>query len=428
MRIVHITPGVGNSFYCENCVRDMELIRALRELGHEVVVTPLYLPLFDDGQPVSEEVPVFYGALNVYLKQKCALFRKAPRWFERLLDGRGILGWIATHTGSTGARGLEGMTLSMLNGPNGNQASELARLMTWLRDGVKPDIVHLSNMLLSGLAPSIKAGLDVPVTCYMQDEISWVNAMEEQGAAKVLAAISRNAESIAAMFSVSDYYSDIVASHIDGARSRTRMVGVGMDVARYRQSALPLDPPVIGFLSKEAYSLGLDVAVDAFMRLKGGTPFTGVRLRICGGSSVGDKSFIADLKKRLSAAGMLDSVDFVQGFDRKTRLEFLESLTVMAVPSRDDQAFGVYLLEAMAAGVPVVQSRQFVFPEIIGATGGGILYDGVDADSLSSALAELLGNPERLRELGEAGRAAAAERFGVRTVADRITSVWKELG
>ena len=45
MKIVHIVPGSGGTFYCQNCMRDNELIKAFKALGHDIYMVPMYLPL-----------------------------------------------------------------------------------------------------------------------------------------------------------------------------------------------------------------------------------------------------------------------------------------------------------------------------------------------------------------------------------------------
>ena len=80
--IVQITPGAG-AMYCGNCFRDNALVAALRQMGHDVTMVPLYLPLTLDEEDQSAGTPIFFGGINVYLEQKLGLFRKAPRWLRR---------------------------------------------------------------------------------------------------------------------------------------------------------------------------------------------------------------------------------------------------------------------------------------------------------------------------------------------------------
>jgi len=153
MRIVQITPSAGDSFYCENCLRDAALAKAIIKLGHEGLMIPLYLPLSVDQTGSAGIAPIFFGGLNVYLQQKSAFFRKTPRWLDRLLDSPGLLRWIGRKAGMTSARDLGQTTISMLRGEQGRQIKELDRLVDWLdtREN-RPDIICLSNILLAGLA------------------------------------------------------------------------------------------------------------------------------------------------------------------------------------------------------------------------------------------------------------------------------------
>src|SRR5437763_268183 len=90
MRIVQLTAGTG-SFYCGTCLRDNALVAELRRQGHDALLVPLYLPLALDEPPATPATPLFYGGVNVYLQQQSSLFRKTPRWVDRLLDAPGVL-------------------------------------------------------------------------------------------------------------------------------------------------------------------------------------------------------------------------------------------------------------------------------------------------------------------------------------------------
>ena len=88
---MHIIPGSGGSFYCGNCLRDSKYVEALRKAGHQVVKLPMYLPLFADEHDLNREIPVFYGAISIYLKQQFPVFRKAPAWVDRALNSKPML-------------------------------------------------------------------------------------------------------------------------------------------------------------------------------------------------------------------------------------------------------------------------------------------------------------------------------------------------
>ena len=87
----------------------------------------------------------------------------------------------------------------------------------------------------------------------------------------------------------------------------------------------------------------------------------------------------------------------------------------------------MFITEALAAGIPVVQPRVAAFPEVIEATGGGVLYDIDESGALAEALESLLLDPERARELGRRGYEAVHERFGIDRMAKDFVAVYEAL-
>ncbi|MEI6563170.1 MAG: glycosyltransferase family 4 protein [bacterium] len=428
MKVVHIIPGTADVFYCQNCMRDKELVMALRAMGHDVVLAPMYLPLFSEGEELgSSTIPVFYGAVGVYLSQHFPSLAKAPRWLKRLLDSRRLLRWVAKKSGTTRAHGLEAMTLSVLRGEEGGQQAELDHLMSWLINQARPDIVHLSNALLLGLAGRIKRELGVPVVCTLQDEDSWINSMDPNSAAAAWKIMEEKASDIAAFLPVSDYYSCLMQTHLKGvAAERFHTVPIGIAVECYGTALKPPNVPVIGYLSKMTEALGLEALVDAFIQLKQTSPLKLLQLKILGGQTPDDTPFLKRLRRKLAAKKMLADVDFCEGLDRESRLAFLHSISVMSVPMPHGEAFGMFILESLACGVPVVQPHVGAFPEIIKATGGGICYAPTDPAGLRRALENLLLNPVLAQTVGQTGLTNVQTYFNVNIMAERVMKVYQQ--
>src|ERR1043166_6119485 len=143
--------------YCGNCFRDNALVAALRKLGHQVTMVPLYLPLTLDEEDQSAGTPIFFSGINVYLEQKSPLFQSAPNWFHKLMASRPLLKWAGARAAKTRPQDVGELTLSMLRGEEGNQARELDELIAWLKTQPRPDAVLLSNALLIGLARKLKS-------------------------------------------------------------------------------------------------------------------------------------------------------------------------------------------------------------------------------------------------------------------------------
>ena len=430
MRIVHIVPGTGDTFYCQNCLRDQALVGALRALGHDVILVPLYLPLPTDADDAAgaedRSTPVFFGALNVYLQQKTSLFRRTPRWIDRVLDSRRLLTSIAKRASSTQARGLEKMTLSMLDGQHGNQAKELDRLISWLAGEARPDIVHLSNALLAGLAKGIRAELDVPLVCSLQDEHTWIDQMQGDYARLAWQVLSEKVADVDAFVPVSRYYGEMMQKRMHIPPEKIHVVYPGIALEGYEAADTPVRPPVVGYLSRLSQSLGLDILVEAFIRLKSDARLETLRLRATGGRTGRDGKFIARTKKRLAALGIADDVRFEDDFDRAARQRFFRSLSVFSVPAPGGEAFALYIIESLASGVPVVEPRAGAFTEIVEATGGGIICEPDDANALAEVLSSLLLDPERARELGRRARDVVRQRFSIASMAREMVKVYED--
>lgn len=403
---------------------------ALRAKGHDVVLVPMYLPLFTEGEDMgAPHIPVFYGAVGVYLAQMFPWFRLLPRWLRSHLDSRRLLAWVSKRAGTTQAHGLEDMTLSVLNGENGGQKEELDRLVSWLKHDEKPDLVHLSNALLLGLAGRIRREVGVPVVCTLQDEDSWIDSMEPVAARKAWTLMTEKAGDVAAFIPVSQYYNRVMQDRLKGVPAeKFHMIPIGISTNSYGVAQWNSSRPVIGYLSRMSASLGLGTLIDAFIQIRERGLAGGVVLKITGGKTPADDPFLAGLREKLAAKNLLDAVEFCPVFDRKTKREFLQSLTVLSVPMSHPEAFGMFMLEAMATGVPVVQPRLGASPEIIEATGGGVSYDPADPAALVRELESLLLDESRWRRLSQAGRKAIRESFDVSKTADAMIGVYENIG
>lgn len=428
MRIVQICPSSGDNFYCENCLRDAALVKALRRLGHEVLMVPLYLPLTADRTEPVSNAPIFFGGINVYLQQKLSLFRRTPRWIDRWFDSHRLLAWAGRRAGMTNARDLGATTVSMLLGEDGRQGKELDRLVDWLRtEPQKPDIVCLSNILLAGMARRLKARLGVPIVCLLQDEDGFLDGLTAPYAEQAWEVVRERARDIDAFLAVSRYYADTMAARLQAPAARLHVVPLGIDLNGYTPSDRGPAVPNIGFLSRMCPEKGLEKLVDAFVLLKQKEKFWPVTLRVCGGKLACDESFVQRLQDKLRAASVAADVDFVPAFDRASRLEFLRGLSVLSVPEEKPVAYGLYMLEALAMGVPVVQPALGCFPETLARTGGGVLYEPNTAEKLAETLEPLLLDSQAARHLGAEGRVGVAKSFEIGRTAEQMAALYERM-
>ena len=421
MNLVQITPGAG-AMYCGNCLRDNALVAALRRLGHDVTMVPLYLPLTLDEHDESAATPVFFGGISVFLEQKSALFRHAPAWLRRALASRKILSWAAGRAAKTRASDAGDILLSMLRGEEGRQARELDELIAWLKTQPRPDVICLSNAMLVGLARRLKSELGARVVCTLQGEDSFLDSLPEAHRAAAWKLLGERAADVDLFIAPSRYFGDLMAKRLGLPPEKVKVVFNGINLDGYEVRSLESgvrsqSAPVLGYFARMCREKGLDTLVEAFIELKRRGRVPRLKLHVGGSCGSGDEAFVKSLRTRLAEAGFIGEAAFFPNVSRAEKISFLQNLSVFSAPARYGEAFGLYVIEAMAAGVPVVQPRAAAFPELIGATGGGVLCEPENPTSLAYAIEELLLNPERARALGDAGRKAAFEKFNVETMA-----------
>jgi glycosyltransferase involved in cell wall biosynthesis len=426
MRIVYIVPSSGGSFYCGNCIRDLNLISGLRELGQDITVIPMYLPLLFDESETPADTSVFFGAVGLYLRQKFHFLRRAPGWVNRMLDSPLLLNLAAGLAGSTRASGLGEMTLSMLRGEQGGQVDELEELVATLRETVKPDVVHLSNALLLGTARRIKQETSAAIVCSLQDEDSWIEALESDQALEVRRLLSEASADVDILLPVSRYYAEFFQKYTLLQAKHMQVVPIGVDLRGYEQAAQSPHPPAVGFLSRMCEESGLELLVDAVLEVKKDNAMRELRLLVSGGSTGDDKLFLRHLRAKIRKRGIEGDVRFFQKFGRSERQRFFQGLSLFSVPSLRATAFGLYLLEALSSGVPVIQPNIGAFPEIINTTGGGVLYQPNDAPTLASALKSLLLDKEKTAALGLRGRAAVQKKYALDTITKKMVKVYEK--
>jgi glycosyltransferase involved in cell wall biosynthesis len=161
-----------------------------------------------------------------------------------------------------------------------------------------------------------------------------------------------------------------------------------------------------------------------FILLKKNEKLRSARLRISGGRSGADEPFIGRLQSKLGAAGVLDNVEFLTVFDREAKLEFLRSLSVLSVPEPKPVAYGLYVLEALATGVPVVEPAIGCFPETIALTGGGILYEPNTPERLAEVMEPLLLDAAAAQRLGTEGRAGVCQALPMEKTASEMVRLF----
>ncbi|NPD45853.1 MULTISPECIES: glycosyltransferase family 4 protein [unclassified Lentimicrobium] len=427
MKIVNIVPGFGGTFYCGNCLRDSGYTKSLIKLGHDAMMLPIYLPLTMEHGVEENTAPIFYGAVNIYLKQNFKIFRKMPNWMEKLFNSSSMLRYAAKKAGSTRTEGLEPMTISMLQGKDGNQGEDLQELIDFLKVHEKPDVVHLSNALLLGLAKQIREQLNVPVVCSLQDEDVWVDAMNDHYKKIVWDLMSEKGEDVDAFIAVSDYYAQEMKQKMRIPDSKMHIVPIGVEADLYKYAKPLKEPQTIGYISRMYEEHGFGLLIDAYIELKKDEQFKHVLLKLSGGYTADDKKYVGKQMKKLKKAGIFEDVMIIEDYQAESRFKFFNQLTLLTVPVLKGEAFGTYQLESMAAGIPLVQPALGAFPEIIKQTGGGVVYSPNTVEALVAKWKEVLSNPEGIERMSEMGSQAVREKYAIDPVSEQVLKIYESL-
>lgn len=420
MKLVYLTAGAAGMF-CGSCMHDNTLARALTKLGHDVQLIPLYTPIRTDESSVARH-RIFFGGINVYLQQNFSLFRWLPHWLTKPLDQEWLLNWASQRSVKIKAAELGGITISMLKGEHGPFRAETERLVDWIAEE-QPDLVNFTNILVAASLPAIRARMkNVRLIVTLQGDDIFLNDLLPKYREEALALIQRLADPVDAFLVYSRYYADYMSDLLKLPREKFRVVPLGLDTADFE--ALPTAtaaadrPPTIGFLARLAPEKGLHVLADAFLLLRKMPGCENARLRLAGWLGKQHRPYVDENLQKFSQSGAHDAVEVLPDVDRRGKLEFLQSIDVLSVPTVYREPKGLFVLESLAAGVPVVQPEHGAFPEVLNDLQGGLLVPPENPQALAEALRQLISNQSLRRELGERGRTNVLSRRNAQAMAD----------
>jgi glycosyltransferase involved in cell wall biosynthesis len=411
MRIAYITAGAAGMF-CGSCMHDNTLAAALARQGHDALLVPTYTPIRTDEKDVSQS-RVFFGGINVYLQQKLSLFRWTPWFLDRIFDIPALLRWVSRFAVKTQAHELGDLTVSMLRGEHGYQRKEVAKLARWLAREVKPQILNLTNAILSGMVHAIKKQLGVPVLCTLQGDDIYLESLPEPYRAQCLDLIRQHCREIDGFVSTSAYYADFMSGYLSIPREKIHVIYPGLNLAghggpRPERNGKPF---VIGYFARICPEKGFHVLVEAFRLLRQMPGTEQCRLYASGWLGENNRAYYQEQHDKLKSWGLADHFEHRESPDHASKVRFLQELDVLSVPTTYREPKGLYVLEALANGVPVVQPGHGSFPELVEATGGGLLCQPDDPEDLARTLHQLVHNPGQAIELGRKGQEVVQRRF-----------------
>jgi glycosyltransferase involved in cell wall biosynthesis len=294
-----------------------------------------------------------------------------------------------------------------------------------VKDG-KPDIIHLSNALIVGLARQIKKKIDVKIVCSLLNEDDWIDEMAEPYQTRAWKLISREGSNVDAFLTPSNYYKKLFIGKTGISDNNFHVIPLGFDPGDLTKTEKKAVWPSIGYFCRINSQNGIDKLVDAFIELKSGDNLPGLTLHISGGFTGDDKPFIADQIKKIKDAGLKSFVRFYPEFQGNSKQEFFSNIDVLSVPVRKFDGYGLYLLESNSAGVPFVQPATGAFPEIVTRTTGGITYSPDSVVELSASLLKLLKDNELRNRLSRQGKEKVLSELSLEKMSEGLSNVYSK--
>jgi glycosyltransferase involved in cell wall biosynthesis len=430
MRILSLTAGAA-SMYCGSCLRDNALAAELIRQGHDVTLLPFYTPTLTDEDNVSRQEQIFFGGISVYLEQHMPWFRRG-RVLDRLLDAPGVIKAFTSGSIAVDPKQLGALTVSTLRGVDGHQRKEIDKLIEFVTSEPPPDVVNVPYTLLINLVAPLKRALGCPVVMTLQGEDLFLEALPEPYKSEALELVRSQVAGVDMFIAVSDYYARFMRDYLRIPESKMRVATLGVNTAdlavttrRPVSGAQFPEPFTIGYFARIAPEKGLHNLADAYRVLRKERGMPPARLIAAGYLPPEHKPYLEEIAHGLDAAGLVNEFVYRGAVDRARKVQFFHDIDVLSVPSPYHEPKGLYLLEAMACGVPVVQPNHGAFPEIIERTGGGVLARSASGADVADAIGELWTDRARAQELGRRGADGVRNHYTVRHMADGVLDAYR---
>ena len=433
-RVIYLTAGAAG-MYCGSCLHDNAVTRGLMKIGVNIQLLPLYTPIRTDEEDVSVD-RVFFGGINVFLQQKIPLFRHLPGFLDRWLDNPALISRLSARAVKVDGKELGSLALSMARGESGYQRKEVARFMKWLREEGKPDLVVLSNLLIGGIVPAIKKELKIPVLVNLQGDDVFLNDLIDPYKDQVITEMRRIADDVDGFLVFNDPYAKVMGEMLEIPEEKFHLTKLGIDTDALQtmadacvQQRAHLDSDstnTVGYFARLCPEKGLDLLVDAFIELKGKPRMEKVSLKVGGWLMEKDREFLETQQEKLEKAGLKDVCEVVISPDREGKQAFFPGIDVFSVPAVAVEPKGLYVLEAMTCGIPVVEPEGGGFAGVIRESGAGRLVTPGDQSVLADALADLLNLKEDRLAMGEKGQRFVKDYRGLEEMTKSTAEVFEK--
>ncbi|MCC9599484.1 glycosyltransferase family 4 protein [Stieleria sp. JC731] len=428
MKVVYLTAGAAGMF-CGSCMHDNALARALHRDGIECLLQPVYTPIRTDEVSIAGP-KVFLGGIHVYLLQKMPWLRWLPRPLRSLLDSPKLINWATRRASSTDPASLGELAISILKGEDGYQAEEFERLCDWLANEIKPDAIVLTNLLIGGGLPMFRKRMpNTRLIVMLQGDDIFLDHLPEAHRNEAIRLCSELVSHVDYFCVNSRFYGDKMSALLEIPDSKLRIQPLSIDLRPYQQS--PSDqsseaPPSkdefrLAYLARIAPEKGLHRLVEAFEKIA--PQCQNVTLHAAGWLGEANKPYLQTIRDRIEKAGLSDRFTYHGSPDLSEKVSFLRQADLLCVPTEYEDPKGLFVLEALAAGTPVVMPEHGAFGELVRSTGGGVLVPPDSIDALADAIVELVNQPERRTQLATEGNQGLRAKHTIEAAAKSLVEL-----
>lgn len=426
MKAVYLTAGAAG-MYCGSCMHDNALAKAMIAGGVDCLLQPVYTPIRTDETSVATD-RVFFGGIHIYLLQQMPWLRYVPEPIRRTLDWKWLLNLATRKTHSTDAAKLGALAVSMLQGADGQQSDEVRRLTRWLAGEVRPEAVVLSNLLIGGALPTIRAALpSARLVVVLQGDDIFLDYLPSVYRSHAIQLCRDLVASVDRFVVHSHFYAAKMGKLLQIPDHKIVVTPLSIDLAPYQQDvqAMPKDDGEfrLGYLARIAPEKGLHHLVDAFIRLAADPLHGNLQLHAAGWLGENNQTYFDEQQSKIATASLGNRFTHHGSPSLEDKVAFLRSLDLLCVPTDYEDPKGLFVLEALASGVPVLQPDHGAFGELITATGGGRTFRPGSLDELVRAVSEVKQDDHARRRWSDDGRRIVNEHHSIERGADRLKAI-----
>lgn len=414
MHLAIVTAG-GAGMFCGSCMHDNAWARALIASGTDVTLLPLYTPIRVDEENLSS-TRVFFGGVNVYLDQYVPGWRYLPRWLTRPLDAEWLLKAVSNRGVSNNAAELGAITEAILLGQHGPQAREGEQLIHFLTRELKPDAIIFSNVMLCGEVERLKAAFPGPVFCTLQGDDIFLDGLTEPHRTRVFERLRPIVDRLDGFLVHSRFYAEFMQKYLSVPAEKFHQLPLGIECHEHTGVPRPAgEPPTIGYFARLAPEKGLRELVEAALILQKRS----VNFRVLAGGYLNPQQPAYWNEVQRLAAPLGDHFHYAGSPDTVAeKVAIFQKFDVLSVPAPYRDPKGLYVLEAWANGIPVVQPAHGHFPELIEETiRGGITVAPGNPSALADGLQRMLTEEAFRRDCARAGWEAVRQNHDLPVLA-----------